>query len=116
MFQADASFGGGAGVKSSPQIGIDMMVAEFKKKSAACPKQKYVLGGHSQGGMVTVGAFKVLEDPTKVPKEAFDRIVAVTMFGSPPCPASVKAKCMSYCHKGDFVSDTQSTKKLHRLI
>lgn len=80
------------------------MVAEFKKKSAACPKQKYILGGHSQGGMVTVGAFKILEDATKVPKESFDRILAVTMFGSPPCPASVKTKCMSYCHKGDFVS------------
>lgn len=79
------------------------MVAELKNKAIACPKQKFVLGGHSQGGMVTVGAINRLAKEPGLPKDTVDRIVAVTMFGSPPCPAAVAGKCLSYCNKGDFV-------------
>jgi len=79
------------------------MVEEFKRKATACPQQKYIFGGHSQGGGVTVGAIKRLANETGVAADAMQRLMAVTMFGSPPCPAMVKDRCMSYCHKGDFV-------------
>jgi len=63
------------------------MVNEIKTKSKACQNQRYVLGGHSQGGMVTVSAIAKLAK--ELPKEAMDRIIAVTMFGSPKCPQIV---------------------------
>jgi hypothetical protein len=91
-----------ASMGNSAQIGIQNMVNEIKTKSKACQSQKYVLGGHSQGGMVTVGAIAKLAK--ELPKEAMDRIIAVTMFGSPKCPQAVANRCKSYCHKGDFVS------------
>lgn len=39
----------------------------------------------------------------KIPKDILAKVVAVTMFGSPPCPEMVKDRCNSYCNKGDFV-------------
>jgi alpha-beta hydrolase superfamily lysophospholipase len=71
----------------------------------ACPNQKYVLGGHSQGGVVTVRAIP------SIPKELLPRILAVTMFGSPNCPALVKDRCRSYCNKGDGVSYHEARKR-----
>jgi predicted esterase len=66
--------------------------------SKACPKQKYVLGGHSQGSVVITSTIP------KIPKELDSRIIAITMFGAPPCPATVKEKCKSYCNAGDDVN------------
>jgi alpha-beta hydrolase superfamily lysophospholipase len=83
--------------ESAPK-GVQDMIREITEKSKACPNQKYALGGHSQGGMVTVSAIP------KIPAEILSRVVAVTMFGSPPCPAAVQGRCNSYCNKGDFVS------------
>jgi hypothetical protein len=100
VVQADGSFSGGGDTKSSPQVGTDVMTKEITTKAAACPKQKFIIGGHSQGGMVTVSALRGLaKDPA-----ILEKIIAVTMFGSPACPAQVKDRCQSYCHKGDFVS------------
>ena len=50
----------------------------------------------------------------KIPKEVQNRIIAVTMVGSPNCPDSVKQKCRSYCNKGDGVRDI-STMHISRL-
>jgi hypothetical protein len=75
------------------------MVAHITTMSKQCPKQRYVLGGHSQGGNVTYHA---------VPRMASDvlsRIIAVTMFGSPICQPQVANRCNSYCYKGDFACD-----------
>jgi hypothetical protein len=63
----------------------------------ACPKQKYALGGHSQGTFVTVQAIP------KIPTNILPRVVAITMFGGSACPDLVKDRCKSYCLKGDFV-------------
>ena len=90
-----------ASTGNSASIGIKNMVNEIKTKSKACQSQRYVLGGHSQGGMVTVGAIAKLAK--ELPKEAMDRIIAVTMFGSPKCPQAVANRCKSYCHKVDLV-------------
>ncbi|KAE9971319.1 hypothetical protein EG328_005737 [Venturia inaequalis] len=80
-------------------LGNKDMLDQLSKQSTACPKQKFVLGGHSQGGMVTVSTIP------KIPKDILAKVVAVTMFGSPPCPEIVKDRCNSYCNKGDFVCD-----------
>jgi Cutinase len=91
------------------------MVAELKSKAAACPTQKYVLGGHSQGGMVTVGAIRRLVADKELPKDVMSRIIAVTMFGSPACPAAVRDRCKSFCHKGDFVCDAAAKGRAPKL-
>jgi hypothetical protein len=82
---------------NSMPVGIKDMLAELSKQSTACPKQKFVIGGHSQGGMVTTSVIP------QIPKDILAKIIAVTMFGSPPCPAAVQDRCHSYCNKGDFV-------------
>jgi alpha-beta hydrolase superfamily lysophospholipase len=78
------------------------MISHITEVAKECPETKFALGGHSQGGMVTVGAIP------KIPKELISRVVAVAMFGSPPCPAVVADRCNSYCNKGDFVSELSS--------
>jgi hypothetical protein len=98
-----------ASAGNSASIGVRNMVNEIKTKSKGCPNQRYVLGGHSQGGMVTVSAIAKLAK--ELPKEAMNRIIAVTMFGSPKCPEVVADRCKSYCHKGDFVSLAPSIPK-----
>jgi pimeloyl-ACP methyl ester carboxylesterase len=84
---------------SAPK-GVKDMIREITDKAKACPNTKFALGGHSQGGMVTVSAIP------KIPADILSRVVAVTMFGSPGCPAAVKDRCNSYCNKGDFVCDS----------
>ena len=55
------------------------------------PQKKFALGGHSQGGFVTIQTIDAL------PASVLSRVVAVTMFGAPACPAKVSGKCISYC-------------------
>jgi hypothetical protein len=57
-----------------------------------------VLGGNSQGGVVTTQAIP------KIPKALEARVIAITMFGAPACLPEVKDKCRSYCNAGDDVS------------
>jgi hypothetical protein len=75
------------------------MVSHINQMIKQCPKQKYVLGGHSQGGNLTFHAI-----PRMTP-DTLSRIIAVTMFGSPACPSQVADRCNSYCYKGDFACD-----------
>lgn len=83
---------------NSENPGIIDIIEELTVMSKKCPEQRYVLGGHSQGGLIHVRAITLL------PKQVLARILAVTMVQSPQCPASVKDKCRSYCNKGDEVS------------
>jgi cutinase len=71
----------------------------IKTRAKACPDTKFVLGGHSQGGFVTVRTL------VRLPEEIKGRILAVTMFGSPKClpKYGVGTSCRSYCHKRDEV-------------
>lgn len=83
------------------------MLKQIETKAKACPSQKYVLGGHSQGGVVTVRTVN------KIPADLLPRIIAVTMVGSPECPASVKDRCKSFCNQGDSVSCVYDLALLH---
>jgi pimeloyl-ACP methyl ester carboxylesterase len=69
------------------------------KQAAACPQQKFVMGGHSQGGFVTTQTI------ARLPKPVSDKVIAVTMFGSPECPrgGNWAERCRSYCNFGDWV-------------
>jgi hypothetical protein len=78
--------------------GMADMVRHINERAKACPDQKYVIGGHSQG------SFAVQLAIPKFTPDVLNRIVAVTHFGGKPCLPSVEAKCMSYCNKGDPVS------------
>jgi hypothetical protein len=75
------------------------MVRRLEERARACPSIKFALGGHSQGGAVTTAAIPL------IPRELVARIVAVTMFGSPPCRdvPQVAGRCKSFCNKGDNV-------------
>jgi hypothetical protein len=82
--------------------GAQDMVNRLIAQAAACPDQKFALGGHSQGGAVVVAGL-----PNPAIAAILPRIVAVTMFGSPPCSdvtAQVGGKCKSFCNKSDSVS------------
>jgi len=81
----------GDGCKSE-NPGVADIIAQISARSKACPSQKYVLTGLSQGGVVTVRAIK------EMPKELLPRILAVTMFMSPNCPPAVRDRCKSYCN------------------
>lgn len=85
---------------ASENPGIADIISQISTRSKACPDQKYVLTGLSQGGVVTVRAIK------QMPKELLPRILAVTLFMSPNCPAVVQDRCKSYCNN-DIVSDSQ---------
>jgi cutinase len=98
----------------SRQIGIDDTIAHIKNASIACPLQKFVLAGYSQGGDVIHWAAAGL-DPSLYP-----RIIATTMYGDPAnkgpgvesptggippqFPAALQAKTRENCVEKDPVS------------
>jgi hypothetical protein len=77
--------------------GTTDLLKHMTQKMKECPQQRYALGGHSQGG------FAVVDAVPKMSKEMLDKVVAITMFGSPDCPKAVKDRCISYCNAGDPV-------------
>jgi hypothetical protein len=85
-------------IQTSGPAGSKNMLKRLSDTSTRCPQTKFVLGGHSQGGGVTTGVIP------KIPKEILSKVIAVAMFGSPPCPAIVQDRCKSYCNAGDNVS------------
>ncbi|KAF1810321.1 alpha/beta-hydrolase, partial [Eremomyces bilateralis CBS 781.70] len=89
-----------ASMGDSMPIGVQDYLSHLGETAQRCPDTKFALGGHSQGGMVTVQVIP------QIPANILSRVISVTMFGSPACPTQVSGRCMSYCHSGDFVSDS----------
>lgn len=83
---------------TSEDKGVSDLLARLQARSQACPNTLFALGGHSQGGVVTVRAIP------KIPAAILRKVVAVTMVGSPSCPSQVTGRCKSYCNQGDSVS------------
>jgi alpha-beta hydrolase superfamily lysophospholipase len=77
---------------------VNDILKHIDEISKACPNQKYVLAGHSQGAVVVTSSIP------KIPQASKAKLLAVTVFGAPPCLAEVKDKCKSYCNAGDDVS------------
>jgi type IV secretory pathway VirJ component len=61
---------------ASPAKGVNDVLRYFSTQPKACPQQKYVIGGYSQGAVVMHrAAVKLSKDIVQ------DRIVATTTFG-----------------------------------
>ncbi|GEM34875.1 cutinase [Nocardia neocaledoniensis NBRC 108232] len=75
-------------VPSSVSDGTRAMTSHVLAQAAACPEQRFVLVGYSQGAVVTHGvlgsaAATVLPGIWVLPPELSPRIVAVLLFGDP---------------------------------
>jgi hypothetical protein len=78
--------------------GVNDILKHIDTITKACPDQRFVLAGHSQGAVVVTSSIP------KIPQASKAKLLAITMFGAPPCLAEVKDKCKSYCNAGDDVS------------
>ncbi|MFE3544671.1 cutinase family protein [Nocardia sp. NPDC059177] len=75
-------------VPSSVGDGTRAMTTHLLSQAAACPEQRFVLVGYSQGAAVTHGvlgspAMLVLPGMWVLPAELSSRVVAVLLFGDP---------------------------------
>jgi alpha-beta hydrolase superfamily lysophospholipase len=87
--------------------GVKDLIRRIKERVDSCPGIKIALGGHSQGGAVVAVAVP------QIPQKYISSIVAVTLFGSPPCSdianskvagmAEVASRCRSFCNYKDTV-------------
>ncbi|KAF2436494.1 alpha/beta-hydrolase [Tothia fuscella] len=89
--------------------GVKDVQRRIEERSKACPDQLYALAGHSQGGAVVTAYIKeLLQKGSDIEKS----IVAVTMFGAPPCSdfpdKFEQARCRSFCNQGDDICDPTS--------
>ncbi|KAF2674924.1 alpha/beta-hydrolase [Microthyrium microscopicum] len=66
--------------EESPKLGVADIKRYFRTQPKACPKQKYVLVGYSQGAVVQHRAAKEMTDD-KANYPIFDRIIATVTFG-----------------------------------
>jgi pimeloyl-ACP methyl ester carboxylesterase len=73
---------------NSKTEGVAKTLSHVQAQAAACPNQKFVLVGYSQGADVMHNA------AAKLPEALHPRVIAVVMFGDPgnmgPCPCSQK--------------------------
>ncbi|KAE9967623.1 hypothetical protein BLS_006268 [Venturia inaequalis] len=86
------------------------LIKQVKTRVDSCPGIKLALGGHSQGGAVVTATI------SKIPAKYLKSIVAVTLFGAPPCSdltkstvpgvAEVGARCKSFCNYKDQICDS----------
>jgi cutinase len=112
--------------KDSKDKGAADVAAHLAQQSKACPDQKFVLVGYSQGGQVMHVAAEKLD------KSVFPRIVAVVLFGDPgnrgpkarsplggfvkSFPAELENKLKQNCSKGDPVCTNTGTVTDEHLI
>jgi cutinase len=102
--------------KTSPDVGVADTLRHITERAAACPQQKYVLSGYSQGAVVMHRA-AVKMDPAILK----DRIIATATFGDggqqatkakpiydspvgpiPVWPDELDGKIKFNCAKGDL--------------
>jgi len=108
---------------ASKIAGVDDAAAYLEKKSQACPDQKYVLVGYSQGADVMHGA------AAKINAALYPRIVAIVMFGDPGnkgpsavsplggpvpvFPAELQSKLKENCAPGDPICSAGTNRGAH---
>jgi cutinase len=103
----------------SPGQGIVDTVEHVTTQAAACPGQKFVLVGYSQGAQVIDGALGVDTTgtinggppPAVIPPAVAPRITAVALFGNPiraigkQVPPAYAGRTTDICRQGDPVCD-----------
>ncbi|MFD3745220.1 cutinase family protein [Nocardia sp. NPDC058633] len=98
-------------VPTSVSDGTRAMTSHLVGRAAACPDQRFVLVGYSQGAVVTHGVLGSAPLPGMwvLPHELSPRVVAVLLFGDPlrligaTVPALYADRTANYCAAGDPV-------------
>jgi cutinase len=88
-------------VSSLTSAGPNDLKARIAAQSKECPDEKFALVGYSQGGMV------VAQSLAGIPADLQSKVVAVVTYGAGDgsgINAAFKAKTLSNCAPGDFVS------------
>jgi len=79
--------------------GVADVKSRLTKQSAACPNQKYVLVGYSQGGMVVSSSL------SGIPAAIQPKVIAVVLYGAGDggnVNSAFKSKTYANCAPGDF--------------
>ncbi|MFD4440349.1 cutinase family protein [Nocardia sp. NPDC058519] len=98
-------------VPSSISDGTRAMTSHLVNQAAACPDQRFVLVGYSQGAVVAHGVLGSAPLPGMwvLPPELSSRVVAVLLFGDPlrliggTVPPWYADRTANYCAAGDPV-------------
>jgi cutinase len=99
---------------SGPSKGIRDLIDHLKTQSTACPSQKFVLGGYSQGALIVDSSLgiKTLGDANiTIPAAIAPRIAAAVVFGDPSRLVGKKitdalfyaGRVKEWCQSGDPV-------------
>jgi cutinase len=84
--------------------GPDDVIRRLKEQDTACPNEKFVLVGYSQGAGVMHSA------AARIPAAIQQKIVAMVMFGDPflkrntKFPPLLQSRTLENCAVGDYVS------------
>jgi cutinase len=110
----------------SPGLGIVDTVERLTAQAAACPGQRFVLVGYSQGAAVMDGALGLATSsgppPAVIPASVEPRIAAITLFGNPitaqgrTVPPAYLARTRDVCQDGDPVCDPDGGNILAHLL
>jgi cutinase len=90
---------------TSVSTGSSDVVQRLTEQDKACPDEKFVLVGYSQGASVMRNA------APKIPKSIYPKIIAMAMFGDPGLkrgqkfPEELQSKLFENCAPGDPVKD-----------
>jgi cutinase len=115
---------------TSPGLGMVDTVEHVTAQAAACPGQKFVLVGYSQGAQVIDGALGVDTTgtinggppPAVIPASVAPRIAAVTLFGNPitaigrTVPGEYLSRTRDFCRDGDPVCQADAVNILAHLL
>ncbi|MEV6774377.1 cutinase family protein [Nocardia sp. NPDC051030] len=96
----------------SPGLGSADLVQHLVDQAAACPDQRFIVAGYSQGALVVHTALgtslaDMVPGAAHLPPELNDRIAAVLLFGDPlrlfgaQVPGPYQAHTGSWCNNGD---------------
>jgi cutinase len=99
---------------SGPSKGIKDLINHLKTQSAACPNQKFVLGGYSQGAFIidaSLGIKTLGEAGITIPLGISPKIAAAVVFGDPSRLVGKKitdallyaGRVKEWCQSGDPV-------------
>ncbi len=107
--------------QTSAGPGATDMSNHVKSQAAACPNQRFVLGGYSQGASVVdiaIGIRTALGSGGTIPAELAPRVVTVTAFGNPlglfrqtikTASPTYGPRSIEFCNRADPVCGSTGT-------
>jgi cutinase len=114
----------------SQQRGVVATVQHVTEQAAACPNQKFVLVGYSQGasvidgavGVDTTGTINGSPPPAVIPAALEPRVAAVLLFGNPitavgrTVPPQYLSRTRDFCQDGDPACEANGDNVLAHLL